>query len=202
MSQISIRNLRYLELGPFSFTIARFETVGLSGPSGAGKTLLLRSIADLDPHEGEVFLDDVEYRQMTGPEWRRKVGMLPAESRWWRDKVGEHFSEVNQDWLAMIGFDRDVMEWAVERLSTGERQRLALLRLLCNRPQVLLLDEPTANLDPVGVERVERLLSDYRYQYGPSTLWVSHDRGQIQRVASRCFQLKEGEMTELEDVWA
>ena len=199
MSQLRIRNLRSLHLGPFTFSIANFETVGLTGPSGAGKTLLLRSIADLDPHGGELFLDNTEYRQMTGPQWRRKVGMLPAESQWWRDRVGEHFPEVHQDWLAMLGFDRDVMEWPVERLSSGERQRLALLRLLCNRPQVLLLDEPTANLDPTNVERVEQLLSEYRYQYGPPMLWVSHDRGQIRRIASRCFRLENGQMTELED---
>lgn len=197
VSRIRVENLRYLDFGPFHFSIASFETVGLIGASGAGKTLLMRSIADLDPHEGDIFLDDTESRQMSGPEWRRNVGMLPTESRWWHTEVRPHFTEINEDWLSMLGFEPDVLGWEVDRLSGGERQRLALLRLLCNRPQVLLLDEPTANLDPANVERVEQLLSDYRFHYGPAMLWVSHDKKQIRRVASRYFRMKNGKLIEL-----
>jgi ABC-type multidrug transport system ATPase subunit len=91
------------------------------------------------------------------PDWRRRVGLLPAESGWWADRVGAHFITTNDarnpattptPILARLGFEPDVLDWDVQRLSSGERQRLGLARLLLNRPEVLLLDEATANLDP------------------------------------------------------
>ena len=143
-----------------------------------------------------MYLEGTKSTEISPPEWRRKVGTLPAESQWWRDTVGEHLQEVNEDWLEMLGFDGAVMQWQVSRLSSGEHQRLALLRLLSNRPKVLLLDEPTANLDPVNAQRVEKLLGDYRTQQKSSFLWISHDTQQIQRVAVRHFVLKEGRLLE------
>ena len=129
----------------------------MRGPSGAGKTLLLRAVADLDPNEGRVTLDGRDRSTMSGPEWRRLVGYVPAEPGWWADTVGEHFGE----WTAALAFLRDLgfreeaKAWPITRLSTGERQRLALVRALIMRPRVLLLDEPTAALDVASVAAVE-----------------------------------------------
>jgi len=122
--------------------------------------------------------------------------MLPAESQWWHDKVGEHFDKTNPDILKMLGFDQNVMSWKISRLSSGERQRLALIRLLYNEPDVLLLDEPTANLDPENSQKVEEVLRNYRIQNNSSFIWVTHDTSQIRRVASRSFVLKNGRFTE------
>ncbi len=66
------------------------------------------------------------------------------------------------DWLDKLGFAPDVLGWSVARLSTGERQRLALVRLLAQTPEVLLLDEATANLDPSNGARVESVVETYR----------------------------------------
>ena len=95
----------------------------MSGPSGAGKTLLLRAIADLDPHRGRVFLDDAECNAFSASDWRGRVGMLPAESQWWGDSVGEHFAQIDYGLLECLGFDKEVMHWQISRLSSGERQR-------------------------------------------------------------------------------
>ncbi|MBU3915148.1 ABC transporter ATP-binding protein, partial [bacterium] len=94
MSQLRIKELSYQGRKPISLTIEPAQCVCVSGQSGCGKTMLLRSIADLDIHSGEVFLDDVEAGSTEAPEWRKKVGMLPAESQWWFDIVGDHFSEL------------------------------------------------------------------------------------------------------------
>jgi UDP-glucose/iron transport system ATP-binding protein len=100
-----------------------------------------------------------------------------------------HFSRMDEPLLAELGFDRDVMTADVHRLSSGERQRLALLRLLMGQPRVLLLDEPTASLDPPNARRVESLLARYREVWDAAILWVSHDPLQVRRVAQRqsCF---------------
>lgn len=193
MSELVFRSLRFHGRGPVSLSVGAGECVGLTGASGTGKTLLLRAAADLDPHEGSVLLDGVDAQSLPAPEWRRRVGMLPAESAWWKDVVSEHFpADVDYGGLDALGLPRESMGWLVARLSTGERQRLALLRLLANRPRALLLDEPTASLDPDNVERVERLLADYRRETGAPTLWVSHDPAQAKRVAGRRFLLAEG----------
>lgn len=194
MSRLRIVKLSNPLLGPASLTVGPGECVCISGPSGAGKTLLLRAIVDLDIHEGKVFLDGVECARFNGPEWRRCVGMLPAESEWWHDRVGAHFNSVEYGSLERLGLNSKILDRRVSRLSTGERQRLALLRLLGQRPRVLLLDEPTASLDSRNVRRVEQLLATYRTDNKAPVLWVSHDSRQIKRVCDRHFQLIAGKL--------
>ncbi len=164
----------------------------LSGSSGSGKSLLLRAIADLDPHGGEVSLGHQLRSTMAPADWRRRVGLLLAESGWWGGMVGEHFphgaaasSESLSALFDALDFNPEVLNWSVARLSTGERQRLALARLLANRPEALLLDEPTANLDPSNRERVERLVLGYLQAQQAAVLWVSHDPEQRARLAAR-----------------
>jgi len=153
---------------------------------------MLRAIADLDPRDGQVFLDDTECMSVDAPLWRTWVGMLPAESQWWYDTVGEHFNGVDPERLAALGLDENVMKWTISRLSTGERQRLALVRLLGNQPRALLLDEPTAGLDTANVQQMEVLIAAYRRQMGAPVLWVSHDPDQVGRLASRRYELVQG----------
>lgn len=185
-----------LHLQPMTFTVGAAECVCLSGPSGAGKTILLRAIADLIPHAGDARLDDRWCSRMKPTEWRRQVGFLPAESFWWSDRVGDHFADPAAVDFAALGFGTDVLEWEIGRLSTGERQRLALLRLLANRPRALLLDEPTASLDPDNVARVEILLAAYREAHQAPLLWVSHDAAQRARLAHRVLHLDGGRLVE------
>lgn len=190
MSKLHIEALSFQNIGPVDLTIGTSQCVCLSGPSGSGKTLFLRAVADLDPHKGKIYLDDVECQNIGAPQWRRQVAMLPSESQWWYETVGDHFVVKEELWLKKLGFDSQVMTWQVSRLSSGERNRLALARMLCNRPRVLLLDEPTANLDFENTLRVEALISDYRKDTGAPVLWVTHDRDQPRRVADRhlCIQ--------------
>jgi putative ABC transport system ATP-binding protein len=195
--RLTIKQLVTHHVGPLDIELAAGECAALSGPSGAGKTLLLRAIADLDAHEGEVLLDGIASSSMRAHEWRCRVGLLPAESQWWGESIGEHFQEVDEVLLGELGFDHEVMAWEVARCSTGERQRLALMRLLQNQPQVLLLDEPTASLDAENVARVEALIARLRQQQGLAVLWVSHDVAQAQRVATRRLRIADGQLQEV-----
>ncbi|MCP4756260.1 MAG: ATP-binding cassette domain-containing protein [Proteobacteria bacterium] len=196
MSQLRIENLCFQNRGPIDLTVEPSQCVCLSGPSGSGKTMLLRAIVDLDPHEGRIFLDDVECNDIEAPDWRRQVSLLPAESQWWGDTVGSHFENPDENLLETLGFTRKVLSWQVSRLSTGERQRLALVRLLGNGPRAMLLDEPTASLDSENIGHVERLVAEYRKTHGTPVLWVSHDPNQIERVADRHFVVSERRLVE------
>lgn len=158
---------------------------GLTGPSGSGKSLLLRAIADLDPSGGTAQLDGAARSSMASHIWRRRVGYLPADNAWWSDRVGDHFTGVHPYALEPLGFDDDVLNWSIARLSSGERQRLALSRLLSRTPDVLLLDEPTASLDADRTRNVERIVADYAQTHAAPLIWVSHDAQQLQRVADR-----------------
>ena len=221
MAALTLSRLRPQLLAPIDLEIDAGELVFISGPSGAGKSLLLRAIADLDPSQGEVLLDARPRTAIPAPEWRRRVGLLPAESGWWADHVGAHFATAPAavvaattinvdrrqdepaspdlfDLLARLGFQPEVLDWEVQRLSTGERQRLALARLLINGPEVLLLDEATANLDPSNRAQAEQLIDDYRRQRRAAVLWASHDPEQRRRLAQaaggRCFVIADGRL--------
>jgi phosphate-transporting ATPase len=190
---LSARELRTQLLRPTSFSLLAGECIAIRGPSGGGKTLFLRAIADLDPNEGAVSLDGRDRMTMSGPEWRRLVGYLPAEPGWWAETVREHFI----DWIAAAGLVRDLgfpesaKDWPIARLSTGERLRLALVRALMVGPKVLLLDEPTAALDPASAGTVESLIGA-RVRAGLSVLWVTHDMEQARRIAVRRLVVSGG----------
>ncbi len=81
---------------------------------------------------------------------------------------------------------QQIAKWQVSRLSSGERQRLALLRALDHNPKVLLLDEVTANLDQENTLKVENLIKS-RLQQGLIVIWVSHDQDQRERMADMSF---------------
>jgi ABC-type multidrug transport system ATPase subunit len=181
--RLEVRALRGAHFGPVSFELAPGGLVFVRGPSGAGKSRLLRAIADLDPNEGEVRLDGTPREAFPPSRWRRLVGLLPAEPQWWAPLVREHFDPPpTTTELEALGLDPAVLERAVNVLSSGERQRLALLRLLVNRPRVLLLDEPTANLDPANTRRVERHVEALRGREGTGVVWVGHQPDQVERL--------------------
>ncbi len=195
---LSVTNLVVRNRPPVSFELAAGECLCLSGPSGVGKTLLLRALADLDLNEGEVLLDGRRRETWPPAEWRSRVMLVPSESYWWAPTVGDHFARRDERLLEALGFGPAVMDWRVERLSSGERQRLAVARALVRAPRVLLLDEPTANLDPESTARVEAVLGACRRDTAAGMLWVSHSQAQIRRVADGWFSMTEEGLGEVQ----
>ena len=193
---LKVHDIKIPGLAPISFELSVGECLGMSGESGCGKTRLLRAIADMDDIEGSVCVDDLCQQDVSGAEWRKQVALLPAESQWWFDTVAPHFNDDAN--LSSLGFGDDVMHWQLSRCSSGEKQRLSILRLLENRPRVLLLDEPTANLDAENAQKVEELVATYLVENEAVAIWVSHNRAQLKRVVSeRYFDFSEFGMVQV-----
>lgn len=182
------------------------ERVGLAGPSGAGKTELLRAIAGLRDADGGSFaLDGTPRDAMPYPVWRRRVTyssqsavMLPGTvsdnlMRPFRYAAvgGRGDDDTASALLARLGLHAGVMTANARTLSVGEKQRVALVRALSIRPDILLLDEPTSALDAEATAAAETLLREHCAERGLGVLLVSHDGAQLSRFAQRVIDLRE-----------
>lgn len=195
MNSLVVERLKRPGLAPVQeLAVPAGQTLCLHGPSGSGKTLLLRAIADLDPNEGVVRLGDLTRDEIPAPEWRRRVIYVPPESHWWEEQVRPHAPQWPPGWLTRLDLEPEILDQPVRQLSTGERQRLAIVRALARRPAALLLDEPTANLDDENTFRVEGLLHDYQRETNASLMWVSHDPAQRERVADQSRMIEAGRL--------
>lgn len=190
---LQVRALTRPGLEPVDFDLAAGEALALLGPSGSGKTLLLRAIADLDPNEGTVSLDGVSRESISAPAWRRKVTYLAAEPGWWDDRVSGHFSdpEAGRAVLPTLALPATMMDRPVVELSTGERHRVALARVLVQSPRVMLLDEPTSGLDQGSTQAVEAVLRE-RLARGAALLISTHDEELAHRLGDRRMRVRQG----------
>jgi putative ABC transport system ATP-binding protein len=192
-----VKDLRGAFAGPFELNLGTGACAAITGPSGSGKSLFLRMIADLDLNEGKVWLNERERGSMPAPQWRRQATYVSAESGWWADRVIEHF-DVNRRsevaaLAARLGLRADLLDAPVAQLSTGEKQRFSLVRALLPSPPVLLLDEPTGPLDEESVARVEALLRE-RKATGTSILLVTHDPNQAERLGDQRYRMVAGHL--------
>lgn len=184
--------------GPFRLALNAGECIVISGPSGIGKSLLLRMIADLDENQGTALLGGTPREAMPAPQWRRQVTYVAAESGWWGINVREHMHPAKDalPLLPRLGLSEQLLDAPVSQLSTGERQRLALIRAVIRKPRVLLLDEPTSALDEKTALRVEALLRDLTAN-GSGIVMVTHNEQQAHRIAARRYHMTSGQLTEI-----
>jgi putative ABC transport system ATP-binding protein len=190
--------------------IDRSDNIALTGPSGQGKTTLLRMLAKIDTlDEGDMFLNGVSSRDVLGRYWRTKVAYLTQQSTMLPGSVEDNLKLVSklhnapfdlesaQSWIEKIGLG--AMDWrkSALELSGGEKQRLALVRMLLARPEILMLDEATSALDETNKDKVEALLQHYQKSVGTALVWITHDQEQVKRVATRFWRLFSGTMVEV-----
>lgn len=176
-----------------SFTVPDGGIATIMGPSGSGKSLLLRAIADMDPNDGGAAIDGILRSSVPAHEWRRMVAYLPAESGWWSDAVADHFRNARDahSLIEGLGLPEDALSWAVARLSTGEKQRLPFARAMEMQPKALLLDEPTAALDTESEEKVEEVLRAFCGE-GGSVIVATHDKMQAKRLGGTFYEMRGG----------
>lgn len=198
MARLRLDELRSALAGPFSLELAAGECLAVLGPSGSGKSLLLRMICDLDPNTGAAYVDDESRAQMTAPQWRSKVVYQPAEAAWWEPTAAAHFTPSQMTrvhaLLPQLNLSPSLLGSDIARLSTGERQRMALIRSLACAPRVLLLDEPTAALDEESIAATEALLLA-ELQRGLSIILVTHSEQQATHLCQRRLRMRERQLT-------
>jgi putative ABC transport system ATP-binding protein len=193
-----------LLLEDVSLAVAEGRILAVLGPSGAGKTTLLRLLNRLDePTEGTVLLDGTDVRSLDPREVRRRVGFVPQRPAMLDGTVRDNVragprirdDEVDEARLRDVldRFDVHALEdRRAADLSGGEQRRVALARALANEPQVLLLDEPTADLDEANEARVEELVAELVDDTGLACVFVTHDPVQARRLGDEAIRLVDG----------
>ncbi len=189
------------------------DRVAITGPSGAGKTVLLRSLALLDAlDEGEIRWQGQAVRGELVPSFRKHVAYVHQRPALFDGNVRENLrlpfglksrSEARFDeervvgLLQQLGRDRSFLEKSHRDLSGGEAQVMALVRTLQLDPTILLLDEPTSSLDQDSALAVETLLEQWHHEGSGSRIliWVTHDPRQAQHVADRRIFVQAGRVT-------
>ncbi len=185
-----LQALRAGGLGPYDLQVPAGHCAVIMGASGAGKSRLLRWIADLDPHDGLASLDGQARASMAATAWRRRVTYVAAEPAWWDESVRAHLRDPARAaaLLPALGLSPELLDAPVARLSTGERQRLALARSVHDEVRFLLLDEPSSALDPVNAARMEQAILDLKAA-GVGIVLVTHHAQQARRLGDACYRL-------------
>lgn len=195
-----------------SLTIGRGDVVALVGPSGAGKSTLLRLLAFLEVPAGGTVALQMDGRQHTAQtipqDVRRRIAMVFQRPALLSGSVRKNVAYGLR--VRGIRDVREPVETALGRvgllhlanaraasLSGGEAQRVSLARALVLEPEVLILDEPTANLDPENISIIERLLREQHEQYGTTIVIVTHNIFQARRLATRVGLIYDGDLVEI-----
>ena len=210
MTKLSVRNLRLKRGGKTvlqdaSLDVPAGELLVVIGPSGSGKSSLLRCINRLnDIDGGKILLDGASIYDLPVTELRRKVGMMFQKTAAFEGSVadniafgarlrGETLSRTQVlDLMAQVSLEAELADEAADSLSGGQEQRLAIARALALGPSLLLLDEPTSALDPIATNHVEESLLNLRRQSNLTMIWVSHSIDQARRIGSRVLLLDGG----------
>ena len=182
------------------------EAVAIQGPSGSGKSTLVRVLATLlEADAGAVMLDGRDAREIAPSRFRTRIAFLAQQPAMFdgtvRDNLaagpalhGESLDDARaRDLIAAVGLDDSVQLREARTLSGGEKQRVALARALANGPQVLLLDEPTAALDPEAGELIVALLRDLRAR-GLSVVMVTHVDAHARALGGTLYRCERGRL--------
>jgi len=211
VNSVSFRYHKDWVLQDVSFQVNAGDFIGVIGPNGSGKTTLLKILCCfLSPQKGDVFIDQVSVKRMNRVDIARRVGMVPQETHFLFPFTGQEVVLMGRTpYLGHRLFEsekdleiaRKAMEWTqtvpfserpIDELSGGERKRLFIARALAQEPEVILLDEPTANLDlHHQIDFLDVMLTLNR-EKGLTILMCSHDMNIASEFCDRLLLLQKG----------
>ena len=200
-----------IALDRVTFKIQPSEFVSIVGRSGAGKSTIIRLLTGEEkPSKGQVFFGSYEVDKLKPnelPEFRRNIGVVFQDFRLLEKKTAfenvsfvlevegmpqQEINEVVPQVLNLVGL-KDKMFRLPAELSGGERQRVAIARAMINRPEVIIADEPTGNLDPLNKWEVIKLLIKIN-ELGSTILLATHDKEIINSLGQRVITLSDGQV--------
>jgi ABC-type multidrug transport system fused ATPase/permease subunit len=203
LKEVSLSRGGRVVLRDASASFRRHAVTGIVGPSGAGKTSLLRCLNRLEePDSGSIALDGVDIATLDPIELRRRVGMIFQTPALFEGGVRANLvyglDAVTEDELAAAleaaSLDRAFLDRDSSALSVGQAQRVCIARALVRKPEVLLMDEPTSALDRDASARIEELVGSLNGR-GLTVVLVTHDLDQTRRVCDRAVLLVDGSIT-------
>ena len=198
-----------------NFSISSGDFTYLIGKTGSGKSSIIRSIyCDIPVQSGNCLIDGIEIDKIKKnqiPFLRRKIGIIFQDFKLlsdrsvhknlefvlkateWKDKlkIDERINEV----LNQVGMT-DIKDRFPHQLSGGEQQRVSIARAILNKPDLILADEPTGNLDPATSKEIMNLLIDINNQ-GSTVLMATHDYDMISNFPKKTLRLEDGKLFEL-----
>ena len=192
-----------------NITIEDGEFVFVTGRSGSGKSTLMKILLkEVEPTSGRVIVNDMDLGKMPRsyvPKYRRRLGVVFQDFRLLKDKTvyenvafaqrvigvsSRRIRESVPQMLKMVGLSSKYKSFP-RQLSGGEQQRVAIARALINKPEVLLADEPTGNLDPQNAMEIMRLLDEINRQ-GTTVIVVTHSRDLVNTMQKRVITIEKG----------
>ncbi|MBR2319812.1 MAG: energy-coupling factor transporter ATPase [Clostridia bacterium] len=231
MAIISVENLThtYGAHSPFekhairgvTLDIHKGELLGIIGHTGSGKSTLIQHLNGLlRPNEGRVLLDGIDIwekpKQIRSVRFRVGMVFQYPEHQLFEDTIykdiafgpknmGLSEEEIDRrvrQAAAYVGLDEALLDKSPFDLSGGEKRRAAIAGVMAMEPEVLILDEPTAGLDPRGREQILSMIQDYRQTRGTTVLLVTHSMEDVARVADRVLVMADGQVEMLDTVQA
>lgn len=194
-----------------SITIDDGEFVLIVGRSGSGKSTLLKLLLkEVEPTSGRIVVNDMDLQKMPRryvPKYRRKLGMVFQDFRLLKDRtvfenvafaqrvIGESNRTIKESvprMLRLVGLSSKYKVYPTQ-LSGGEQQRVAIARALINRPEVLLADEPTGNLDSYNTGEIMKLLEEINRQ-GTTVVVVTHSQEMVAAMKKRVITMDRGQV--------
>jgi iron complex transport system ATP-binding protein len=211
VNSISFRYHKDWVLRDVSFSVEKGEFIGMIGPNGSGKSTLLKILCHLlSPQQGEIFFESAPLKKMNRTDIAKKVALVPQEAHLlFPFRVMEIVLMGRSPYLGHLMFERErdleiatkAMEWTkilpfserpIDELSGGERKRVFIARALAQEPEVILLDEPTANLDIHHQIDFLNLILTLNRERGLTIVMASHDMNIASEFSDRLILFQQG----------
>ena len=195
----------YIAVNNINFIIEKNKTVGLLGPNGCGKTTTIGMMLGLiSPSDGEILIDDKNINLFKRDEILKRFNFaspyveLPKKLTvkqnleiygrlYGIENLDKRIDEISNDLDIKSFFERKTGE-----LSSGQKNRVSLAKSLINRPEILLLDEPTASLDPDIGDFIRSYIQDYKSKNEVTILLASHNMNEVERLCDSIIMMKKG----------